>query len=281
MSELPISLIVFTYLSDISAGTFIFYLLYQAFFSGNATVEKIQQRKGGIFTSIDAKVSVLSIILLGIGMLASALHLGHPFRFLNALHNPNSMITQEAYWSIGFGILLLIVTIWAFKGKKPSFALNLLTALAGLGLLTVTALAYAKPKGIPAWNQGLTPIIFIISALIMGSVVFLLLLVLQSNDTDVLKKMVFIFLGLLFIQFFVEIAYSIQLSMGTYGVELPDLLTLNISRWLIGLLAPLVVLFALFKKSLKMKTGITLIFATIIIGEGISRIIFFMNGVHL
>lgn len=285
MSELPISLILFTYLSGISAGTFIFYTITQVFFSKNTSLDKKSIEQSDKFsnriTSLDSKISVLSILLLGIGLLASAFHLGHPFRFINGLRNPNSMIAQEAYWSIGFGILLLIVVIVAFQGKKASLALNSFTALVGVGLLVVTSLVYAKPLGIPAWNHGVTPLFFIISAIIMGCVVFLLLLALQSDNLEVVKKVVIIFLGLLFIQVFVEITYSIQLSMATKGVQLPDLLTLNITRWLIGLIAPLLVAIAIFRKSLKIKTGTTLLFVTIVLGEGISRVIFFMNGIHL
>lgn len=281
MGELPVSLILFTYLSGIGAGTFIFYTLSQLFFP---QLEKIQTGSGkysGPFASLDAKVSIVSILLLGLGLLASATHLGHPFRFLNGLRNPNSMIAQEAYWSIAFGILLLIILIFTLRGKKPSLILSFLTSLVGLGLLIVTSLVYSRTMGIPAWNHGLTPLLFIFSGLIMGSVVYLLLLALQSDNLEAIKKMVYIFLGLLLVQVFVQIGFSIQLSMGTHGVQLPDLLALNITRWLIGLIAPIAVAIALFKKSLKMKTGITLLFVTIVLGEGISRLIFFMNGIHL
>ena len=35
-------------------------------------------------------------------------HLGRPERFLLALSNPSAMIAEEAYWSIAFGVLMLV-----------------------------------------------------------------------------------------------------------------------------------------------------------------------------
>lgn len=279
MADLPISLVIFTYLSGISAGTFIFYTLYQVFFIKSKTPE--ENELANRFATLDFRVSVLSIVLLGIGLISSAFHLGHPFRFLNGLRNPASMIAQEGYWSIFFGILLLIVLILALRGKPASMVLNVFTSLVGLGLLIVTSLVYARTMGIPAWNNGVTPLFFIFSALIMGCIVLLLLLSLQSESIESIKKIVFVFLGMLLVQVFIEFTYQIQLGMGTHGVDLPNLLVLNITRSLIGLVAPLIIAILMFKKPIKIQTGIMLLFVSIILGEGISRIIFFMNGIHL
>lgn len=283
MHELP--LLLFTFLSGISVGTFIFYTIMNLFFPTQiSSANTVKNEKTGIsafIAPLSAKISILSIVLLGCSLLASATHLGHPFRFLNAFSNPKSMIAQEAYWSIAFGVLLLITLIQIFKGKEPSILLNGLTSLVGAGLLIVTSLVYANVMGMPAWNHGVTPILFFFSAIIMGCVVYLLLTASQPNNQEMMKKVFAILIGLVVIQIAVVAAFTLQVSSITNTVQLPDLFPLHIIRWIIGLALPLLIAAAVLKKSVKIQLGATLLFFTIIIGEGLSRIIFFMNGIHL
>lgn len=284
MPEIPISLLLFTYISGISVGTFIFYTIIRLLFPkitiSSHVADKSKRSLSSFFAPLSTKISIISLLLLGIGLLASATHLGHPFRFLNAFANPKSMIAQEAYWSIAFGLLLLMIIIYAFRGKEPSLVIYGLTSIVGVGLLIVTSLVYANVMGVPAWNHGITPVLFFVSSIIMGCVVCLFVLALQPDHLETTKKIVIIFTGILIVQILVVAAFSLQLSAATKGVQLPDLLSLNIGRWVIGLIVPLLVAIAVFKKSMKITTGATLLFLTIIVGEGISRFIFFMNGVH-
>lgn len=281
MHELPISLLVFTFSSGIGAGLIIFFTIIKLFYPNVLGSQNVETQGVSAFKAINTKIYLVSIVLLGIGLIASATHLGHPFRFLNALANPNSMISEEAYWSIAFGVLLLITLIIALRKREPPKALLVLTSITGLGLLIVTSMVYTKVLGIPAWNHGVTPILFIFSAILMGSVVFLLFLAFHAENIETVKKVVGILIGLLILQVLIEFAFSLQLNYGTKGVELPNLFSLSISRWIIGFIAPLLVAVATMKKSIKLKTGITLLFFTVIVGEGISRLIFFMNGVHI
>ncbi|MFQ9179357.1 MAG: DmsC/YnfH family molybdoenzyme membrane anchor subunit [Eggerthella lenta] len=48
------------------------------------------------------------LALLGVGLLGVLGHLGRPERFLLAMSNPSSMIAEEAYWFIAFGVLMLV-----------------------------------------------------------------------------------------------------------------------------------------------------------------------------
>jgi len=282
MHEFP--LLLFTFLSGISMGTFIFYtimnLLFPEQISSCNTVKKEKTGISALISPLSAKVSILAIVLLGCSLLASATHLGHPFRFLNAFSNPRSMIAQEAYWSIAFGILLLITLIQIFRGKVPSILLNGITSLVGVGLLIVTSLVYANVMGMPAWNHGVTPVLFFFSAIIMGCVVCLLLTASQPNNQKMVKKVFGILLGLIVIQIGVVAAFTLHVSR-INTVQLPDLFTLHITRWIIGLALPLIIAAAVLKKSVKVQLAATLLFFTIIIGEGLSRIIFFTNGIHL
>jgi len=282
MHELP--LLLFTFLSGISVGTFIFYtimnLLFPEQLSSCNIVKKEKTGISALISPLSAKVSILAIVLLGSSLLASATHLGHPFRFLNAFSNPRSMIAQEAYWSIAFGVLLLITLIQLFRGKVPSILLNGITSLVGVGLLIVTSLVYANVMGIPAWNHGVTPVLFFFSSIIMGCVVCLLLTASQPNNQEMVKKVFGILLGLVVIQIGVVAAFTLHVSR-INTVQLPDLFTLHITRWFIGLALPLIIAAGVLKNSVKVQLGATLLFFTIIIGEGLSRVIFFTNGIHL
>ena len=51
---------------------------------------------------------LVCLVLLGVGLLGTLAHLGQPLRFINGMANPASMISQESYWSIAFGIVLVV-----------------------------------------------------------------------------------------------------------------------------------------------------------------------------
>ena len=51
---------------------------------------------------------LVCLVLLGLGLCGTLLHLGQPLRFVNGMANPGSMIAQEAYWSIAFGAVIVV-----------------------------------------------------------------------------------------------------------------------------------------------------------------------------
>lgn len=118
--------------------------------------------------------SLFCLALLGVGLLATMAHLGQPLRFMNGMHNPVSMIAQEAYWSIAAGILMLADVIMLATKKKPSAVLRWACALVGVGLMIVTGFAYYKASGIPVWSGAVTLLMFPVGDVLLGIAIYML-----------------------------------------------------------------------------------------------------------
>ena len=156
MSELP--LVIFTVLTGLAAGAYAMSIVYVA-------VTKKQERSW-VFNAI-------CIVLLGLGLLGALFHLGHPERFLNALSNPTSMITQEAYWAMPFGLLMLIDAILLKVRKSSPFALAIIGAIAACGLMTVTSIEYFTSYGVAPWPYPPSIFFFIVGDLAVGALLAL------------------------------------------------------------------------------------------------------------
>lgn len=151
ISEFP--LFVFTMLGGLAAGA---YIAAAAFpLSG-------ERKRPWLFP-------LVCLILLGLGLIGVLFHLGRPMMFLNGLANPSAGIAQEAYFSIVFGILLLIdLIITCMKGKSPR-ALQIAGAIVALGLTIVMGMAYTANYGVPAWTSPVTVLLFVVGDLAMGA----------------------------------------------------------------------------------------------------------------
>lgn len=108
-------------------------------------------------------------MLLGIGMLGVLAHLGRPKRFLNALANPSAMITQEAYWSIPFGCILLIDALLLKLKQSKNLVIPIIGSVLGCGLLVVTSIAYFTSYGVAGWPEVPTLFLFSVGDLAMGA----------------------------------------------------------------------------------------------------------------
>ena len=152
ISELP--LFVFTTLAGLAAGAYFVNAVF-------ARKDKKDERPW-LF-------SLICIVLLGVGLLGCLGHLGRPAMFLNALANPASMISQEAYWSIAFGVVMVIDLVLCFaKGACPR-ALRIVGAIAAAGLMAVMGNAYFTGHGVVVWANWLTWPLYLVGDLAMGA----------------------------------------------------------------------------------------------------------------
>lgn len=159
MMEL-IPLLVFTICSGAATGTALCAAVgRKVLFTDGAKV-------GGKL-SCEAALELVSLVLLCVGLLGTLAHLGQPLRFVNGLSHPSSMISQEAYWSIALAILLAAGTGVGLKRRLPG-ALMWVGAVAALGLMTVTSLAYFLSWGVPAWNASSTFAVFMVGDVALG-----------------------------------------------------------------------------------------------------------------
>jgi len=151
ISEFP--LFVFTTFAGLAAGA---YVMAAAF------PKEGEEKRAWLFP-------LAMIVLLGIGLLGCLGHLHHPERFMYALWNPMAGITQEAYLSILFGLVLAIdVVVCAVKGAAPR-ALRIVGAVFGFLLTCVMGYAYSTILGVDAWYTPVTIPLFVVGDLAMGA----------------------------------------------------------------------------------------------------------------
>lgn len=152
ISEFP--LFAFTTLAGLSGGAYV----AAAVFGGADAGEK---KRAWL-------LPLVCLVLLGLGLLGCLGHLGRPLMFMNALANPTSMISEEAYWSIAFGIVVLAdVVLCATKGASPR-ALRVVGAVFACGLMVVMANAYFTSHAVAAWTNLATWPLYIVGDLAMG-----------------------------------------------------------------------------------------------------------------
>ncbi len=155
ISEFP--LFAFTTLGGLAAGAYV----VGAFFPSAVR----EAKRPWLFP-------LVCIVLLGAGLLGVLGHLGRPERFLFALSNPSSMIAEEAYWSLAFGVLMLVdLALLARKGEGPR-AVGVLGAVAALGLVCIMGNAYFTAYGNPVWAAWPTLALFVLGDVAMGAALF-------------------------------------------------------------------------------------------------------------
>ena len=112
---------------------------------------------------------LVCLVLLGLGLCGTLLHLGQPLRFVNGMANPGSMIAQEAYWSIAFGTVI-VVDLAVAKAKGAAVRpIRWAGGLVAVGLMVVTGLAYYQSLGLPAWSGAATVPLFLVGDLALGA----------------------------------------------------------------------------------------------------------------
>lgn len=155
ISEFP--LFVFTTCAGLAAGAYVMSALFPR--------EEETEKRAWVFP-------LVMLALLGIGLLGCLGHLHHPERFLNALWNPMSGITQEAYLSMAFGAVLVVdVVLCAVKGRCPR-ALRIVGAVFGFALTCVMGYAYSTTLGVAAWAALPTIPFYFVGDLAMGSALY-------------------------------------------------------------------------------------------------------------
>jgi anaerobic dimethyl sulfoxide reductase subunit B len=119
-----------------------------------------------MFSLFGGPLSMLTLAILGgligLGGLASLLHLGTPLNAWRTLnHLQKSSLSREILMFGLFGAGWLVCLILPGMGKLP-------LALCGIGLVYYMAQVY-RIKAIPAWNTWRTPVSFFLSAGILGA----------------------------------------------------------------------------------------------------------------
>lgn len=119
-------------------------------------------------------LSFLSFFLILSGLIASTIHLGHPERAWRALSQwKSSWLSREGIAAvITFIPLTIFYFLWILNNKMELiFSLLILTSIFAIITIYCTAKIYSSLKSIPAWNNSLVPIIYILNSLTLGSLI--------------------------------------------------------------------------------------------------------------
>jgi len=147
----------------------VFFTLFVGLAAGVFTVIAISEWEGGAVKQIRLPGAVLTLVALVIGGVSGVLHLGHPERIFGALEKPGSGIGLEALLIGVFG-LIVIFYLLALRRGASEFVCKL---LATIGALTAMCSAsgightYVLPSR-PAWDTGVLPILYVVSAIVIG-----------------------------------------------------------------------------------------------------------------
>lgn len=61
---------------------------------------------------------LVCVVLLGIGLCGTLAHLGQPLRFMNGMANSASGISQESYWAIALGIVIVVDLVISWRSGR-------------------------------------------------------------------------------------------------------------------------------------------------------------------
>ncbi len=184
-SEAPLA--VFSLLAQAAVGAFWniellylafgnpFYVLRQVFHPGG------EFQASGTVAGLTLTALLATGPLLGLGVLASLLHLGTPRNAWRSLANlRHSWLSREILFAGLFGAGWAFTALWQAGGVELLRILTgWLTALLGAGLVYIMAQVY-RFKTIPAWNVNRTLAGFLTSTMLLGRLFVICILAAES-----------------------------------------------------------------------------------------------------
>lgn len=113
---------------------------------------------------------VLSLALIGGGLLSSTLHLGNPQRAWRALSQwRSSWLSREGVMALATFVPLTAAAALALFADRSSLPLGLVGAAMAVATVYCTAMIYASLRTVEAWHTPLTPACYIAFSLAGGA----------------------------------------------------------------------------------------------------------------
>ena len=156
-----------------------------------------------IFSNIEINIGItvkfivafISLFLIISGLFASLVHLGHPERAWRALSQwKSSWLSREGVAAITtFLPVNIFYILWIFTDEIwLSMIALLIASIFCLTTIFCTAKIYSSLKAIPAWHNPLVPIIYILNALVLGSLLNYSILYYFNLKFDLLSNFIVI-----------------------------------------------------------------------------------------
>ncbi|MUK62294.1 dimethylsulfoxide reductase [Aliivibrio fischeri] len=270
-------LILFTVLSQTTVGAFL--VLGCVTLSGKLSQDEDVRLHRNMF---------FIWVLMGLGLIASTMHLGSPLRAFNALNRVgSSWLSNEIFASSlffaagGFYWLLKVVNKGSDALKK---GLLLISMVIGIGFMYAMIKVYLI-NTVPTWNSIYTPIMFLLTMAISGLAFAHTLLVATNHKHAELNNALPVFASIaLAISLMATVGQLIGLSHISSAIIvasdiIPNMATLQVLR--LGLLfVGLVLMFSPRLMSSQPKLPVILLsFVCILVSELINRGVFY--GLHM
>ncbi|EHN68803.1 dimethyl sulfoxide reductase anchor subunit family protein [Aliivibrio fischeri] len=270
-------LILFTVLSQTAVGAFL--VLGCVTLSGKLSQDEDARLHRNMF---------FIWVLMGLGLIASTMHLGSPLRAFNALNRVgSSWLSNEIFASSlffaagGFYWLLKVVNKGSDALKK---GLLLISMVIGIGFMYAMIKVYLI-NTVPTWNSIYTPIMFLLTMAISGLAFAHTLLVATNHKRAELSNALPVFASIaLAISLIATVSQLIGLSHISSAIIvasdiIPNMATLQVLR--LGLLfVGFVLMFSPRLMSNQPKLPVILLsFVCILVSELINRGVFY--GLHM
>jgi len=169
------SLISFTLLSQLSVGLVLalgfMYFMHQSLFAGFTTGLSLRSPE------------FIILVLIVIATLLSLLHLGSPLHSYQSLNNlRGSWISREILMlsMFGFGMLLFMLSRYFDWSVGISQIFIIFSMLSGILLILAMTGIYMIPT-VPSWDNFYTPVSFIGSVFLLGSIGMMVFMMLSGN----------------------------------------------------------------------------------------------------
>ncbi len=267
-----LALVFFTVLSQLAVGAFFTLWLFEM------TGKRISMATGKL-------LSISITIIVGISILISLLHLGHPLRAFMALSNlETSWLSREVAM---FSLFLFVTFIQWFQWKDQLGARRKLIGALGsvIGVISVvfSGLLYTLPA-IPSWNNFAPIFSFLMTAAILGPV-FVSIVLLWKKEIEVSDISVWTIAALIVS----ALSYVVYLTANNGGLLEQQMTASHILNngafWLravIGWAIPIVLLgYYRYKRKSVALQGWVVIFLMLLAAELLARELFYSAVVGL
>ncbi|MDF2570552.1 MAG: hypothetical protein K0R55_2156 [Sporomusa sp.] len=264
------ALVLFTVLSQMAAGAFV-------------SLWVLDTIKGDIKEATGTFVSQGIVAAMGLGMLASLGHLGHPLEAYRAsAHFGTSWLSREVVLFGLFFVLTLVYT-WQWRSGGARRLVGKTGSVVALLAVPTSGMVYVL-AAIPAWNNFGPTLFFLLTAGTLGPLYTAMLLTLKQYS---LGKSLFQWVTAVLVCSCLSFALYLSLLISAGDVAaLTGWNTLaSIPFWLrllLGWFAPLGILgYVLARQQWHISRYVILVFALVLIGELLGRGLFYGSAVSL
>ncbi|WP_318402940.1 DmsC/YnfH family molybdoenzyme membrane anchor subunit [Photobacterium leiognathi] len=270
-------LIVFTVLAQTSVGAFLVLATMMLTKQLSLAAEKrLNQAMFGLWA------------IMGVGFLASVMHLGSPLRAMNALNMlgsswlSNEIATGSAFFALGGMFWLLSVLKLGSVAIRKAFMVGAM--LVGVAFMYAMTMVYMIDT-VPTWYTPLTPAAFMITMLISGTALAQLLLSVAKHDSTVANKLlpimglVGMFAVVMVVMLLSSHLASIETSVTTALAVVPEHTSLQLTRIVLTVAAMVLWLLPVVQRKKVTVLPMAMAFTMIVVAELIGRGMFY--GMHL